>query len=235
MHHRRYPASARSRRVPASTADTSAASVPPFAASADAIDLQRLRIEARDDFHDHPTVPSRSGAEASRRSASWTASCSCSRAFVLRSSFPSCCSFSTAAGSSSGSTESTRTEPATASRSSRTTRSARPPQTNVTREPPLNFSARGHGDQADGAGARHVRAAACREVEVRALRSGAARPPAPAPCAAAAPPLPSADAKRIDTATILPDDPVGLVHGALDRRPATPRARDRSSTTSAPR
>ena len=72
----------------------------------------------------------------------------------------------------------------------RATASARPPQTNVSRVAPLNRSQPATAIDADHARARHVRAAAGREVEIRRPRPAAARPSGPAPCAAAARPPP---------------------------------------------
>ena len=93
--------------------------------------------------------------------------------------------------------------------------SARPPQTNVSRDPPRKLLGAGHGNHPDRAGARDVRAATGRQIEIADLdqpqRSLAHR--------LLAQRQPRGLLRRHESdrhLTVLPDDAIRLVHASLD-------------------
>ena len=107
---------------------------------------------------------SRRRPPAASAAASYPASRSCRSRTGLRCSLFSACSRSIAAGSSSGATDTWRMQPATASRKVRSDLQRAPAAHELDADAAAQALGRQHGDHADGAGARHVRAAARRQV-----------------------------------------------------------------------
>ena len=153
--------------------------------------------------------------------------CSVSRA--------SACSRSIAPLTSGGRTDSARVAPSTTSRSGavRPERAAAADKRHPGRA--LEPFATGHGNDADDAGARHVRAAARRQIEIRDLDQPQRARRGPAPCAAAARPPPRRSRTARVTGPVLPDDAIRL---GLGRGRSPPRVTSRARSiveASAPR